>query len=146
MANDVNTKIFELVQALGEVAVDAKLTLEIGEKARKQAVLGGNSCQVPSRELLVGSNTLERLYASTDSLRSSSGTSRVLYALSHSKKSSGEYEAPAIMISGHFPFEFDYLTCMAAVLEIPWKQNKLSNTWWIKSLVAALLPKERDQL
>lgn len=47
------------------------------------------------------------------------------------------------MVSGQFPAEVDYLTCMATALEIPLKGYDIS---WIKSLVVGLLPRPGETL
>ena len=57
-----------------------------------------------------------------------------------------KYEAPAIMISGHFPSEVDYLPCMTAALKIPLKEYAPYNTWWVTSLISGLLPRENERL
>lgn len=156
LTNALTTKVFDLVQALGEATIDEKMAMGMGEKARRREILGGNGSHVPSKAQLVGSSVLEQLYSSADFLRSSSGISHVLYAPSSVGKTTAllyfmknyleKYQAPAIMISGQFPGEVDYLACMAAALQIPSKESTPCNTWWVKSLVSGLLPKETERL
>jgi hypothetical protein len=127
----VTTKVFELVKAFGEAVVDAKLAKELGDKARRRAIVGGNVALLLDDEQLVGSPILEVLYSSKSHLLSSSGISHVLYAPSSTGKTAAlmyfmkhyleTYNTPAIMVSGPFPGEVDYLTCMAAALDIPSK-------------------------
>jgi hypothetical protein len=156
MANAVTTKVFELVKAFGEAVVDAKLAKELGDKARRRAIVGGNMAHLLDDEQLVGSTILEVLYSSKSHLLSSSGISHVLYAPSSTGKTAAlmyfmkhyleTYNTPAIMVSGQFPGEVDYLTCMAAALDIPLKGKESCDFSWIRSLLVGLLQREGETL
>jgi hypothetical protein len=50
----VTTKVFELVKAFGEAVVDAKLAKELGDRARRRAIVGGNMAHLLDDEQLVG--------------------------------------------------------------------------------------------
>lgn len=155
MTTVVATKVIELVKAFGDAVVDAKLAIELGDKARSRAIVGGNIAHMLGEEELVGSKLLEVLYDKKKYLLSSSGIAHVLYAPSSTGKTAAlmyfmkdhleTYRAPAIMVSGQFPGEVDYLTCMAAALEIPLKEGTYDISW-IKSLVVGLLPRQGETL
>ena len=156
MAATVATKVFELVKAFGDAVVDMQLAKELGDKARKRAIVGGSLAHLLGDGELVGSKILEVLYDNKSHLLSSSGIAHVLYAPSSTGKTAAlmyfvkhyleSYNAPAIMVSGQFPGEIDYLTCMAAALEIPLKGKDSYDISWIKSLLVGLLQREGEVL
>jgi len=152
----VATKVIDLVKAFGDAVVDVKLAAEMGDKARMRAIVGGNITHMLGEEELVGSKLLEMIYDKKKHLLSSSGIAHVLYAPSSTGKTAAlmyfmkdhleKYGAPAIMVSGQFPGEVDYLTCMATALEIPLKGEASYGISWIKSLVVGLLPRQGETL
>lgn len=158
LMNAITTQAFELVTALSEAVVDTAVALEVGNKARRQEVVGGNAAQAIPGEQLVGSKILELLYSEGNkaTLLSSSGISHVFYAPPSTGKTIAfihfvstylkSKKAPAIMVSGVFPSETDYLIGMAIALGIPKKGDVSYNFHWIKSLLAGLLPREKEIL
>lgn len=156
MTTVVATQIVELVKSFGDAVVDYQLAAELGEKARRREIVGGNAALMLSDEELVGSKLLKILYDQRKKLVFSSGTAHVIYAPSSTGKTSAlmyfmkdqleKYGAPAIMVSGQFPGNLDYLTCMATALGIPLKGKESYDVSWIKSLISGLLPREAETL
>ena len=149
MAEVVAAEVRELIRAFGDAVVDGQLVTRLGDKARSRSIVGGSAAHMLEATELVGSKVLEVLYANKKSLKTSSGNSHVFYAPSSSGKTAAlmyfmknyleVYKAPAIMISGHFPGELDYLTCMAAALQVPTKAPW--DVSWVNSLITSLMPK-----
>lgn len=156
MTSVAATRILELVNAFSDAAVDSQLAVELGQRARRREIVGGNAALMLSDEELVGSKILKILYDQKKKLVFASGTAHVMYAPSSTGKTSalmyfmkeqlGKYGAPAIMVSGQFPSQIDYMTCMAAALGIPLKGKESYDVSWIKSLISGLLPREGETL
>jgi len=152
----IANKVIELVEAFGNSVIDAQLVANLGDKARNREIAGGNIAHMLNDEELVGSKLLEVLYQEKDYLRCSSGISHVLYAPSSTGKTAALMYfmkdhlevcgAPSIMVSGQFPGEADYLTCMATALGIQLNGKAVYGISWIRSLVAGLLPRRGEKL